>query len=41
MMDHVHLGRTGTLVSQLCLGTMNFGQLMYRARLPRHPRHGA
>jgi aryl-alcohol dehydrogenase-like predicted oxidoreductase len=26
-MKHVHLGRTGLLVSQLCLGTMNFGPL--------------
>ena len=24
-MDHVHLGRTGLLVSKLCLGTMTFG----------------
>jgi aryl-alcohol dehydrogenase-like predicted oxidoreductase len=24
-MDYVHLGRTGLLVSRLCLGTMNFG----------------
>jgi len=24
-MNHVHLGRTGLKVSQLCLGTMNFG----------------
>ncbi len=24
-MDHTHLGRTGLLVSRLCLGTMNFG----------------
>ncbi len=24
-MDYVHLGRSGLLVSQLCLGTMNFG----------------
>src|SRR5690606_32988931 len=24
-MDYVHLGRTGLLVSPLCLGTMNFG----------------
>jgi aryl-alcohol dehydrogenase-like predicted oxidoreductase len=24
-MDYVHLGRTGLLVSKLCLGTMNFG----------------
>jgi aryl-alcohol dehydrogenase-like predicted oxidoreductase len=24
-MDHVHLGRTGLLVSRLCLGTMTFG----------------
>ncbi len=24
-MDHVHLGRTGLLVSELCLGTMTFG----------------
>ncbi len=24
-MEHVHLGRTGLLVSRLCLGTMNFG----------------
>jgi aryl-alcohol dehydrogenase-like predicted oxidoreductase len=25
-MDYIHLGRTGLLVSPLCLGTMNFGQ---------------
>ncbi|HVG64671.1 MAG TPA: aldo/keto reductase, partial [Actinomycetota bacterium] len=24
-MEHTHLGRTGLLVSRLCLGTMNFG----------------
>jgi aryl-alcohol dehydrogenase-like predicted oxidoreductase len=24
-MEYVHLGRTGTVVSRLCLGTMNFG----------------
>jgi aryl-alcohol dehydrogenase-like predicted oxidoreductase len=24
-MEHIHLGRTGLLVSRLCLGTMNFG----------------
>ena len=24
-MEYVHLGRTGLLVSPLCLGTMNFG----------------
>ncbi|MFL5879543.1 MAG: aldo/keto reductase [Actinomycetota bacterium] len=24
-MEHMHLGRTGLLVSRLCLGTMNFG----------------
>jgi aryl-alcohol dehydrogenase-like predicted oxidoreductase len=26
-MDYIHLGRTGLLVSPLCLGTMNFGPL--------------
>jgi NDP-hexose C3-ketoreductase / dTDP-4-oxo-2-deoxy-alpha-D-pentos-2-ene 2,3-reductase len=26
-MDYTHLGRTGLLVSRLCLGTMNFGPL--------------
>lgn len=26
-MEYVHLGRTGLLVSRLCLGTMNFGTL--------------
>lgn len=26
-MEYVHLGRTGLLVSRLCLGTMNFGPL--------------
>jgi aryl-alcohol dehydrogenase-like predicted oxidoreductase len=25
MMDYTHLGRTGLMVSRLCLGTMNFG----------------
>jgi aryl-alcohol dehydrogenase-like predicted oxidoreductase len=25
MVEHTHLGRTGLLVSRLCLGTMNFG----------------
>ncbi len=25
-MKYTHLGRTGLVVSQLCLGTMNFGQ---------------
>ncbi|MCS7208967.1 MAG: aldo/keto reductase, partial [Fimbriimonadales bacterium] len=24
-MEYVHLGRSGLLVSRLCLGTMNFG----------------
>ena len=24
-MNHIHLGRSGLLVSPLCLGTMNFG----------------
>ncbi len=24
-MEYTHLGRTGLLVSRLCLGTMNFG----------------
>ncbi len=24
-MQYTHLGRTGLLVSRLCLGTMNFG----------------
>ena len=24
-MEHTHLGRSGLLVSRLCLGTMNFG----------------
>src|SRR6266545_8199724 len=26
-MEHTHLGRTGLLVSRLCLGTMNFGPM--------------
>jgi aryl-alcohol dehydrogenase-like predicted oxidoreductase len=26
-MEYTHLGRTGLLVSPLCLGTMNFGPL--------------
>ena len=26
-MQYTHLGRTGLLVSRLCLGTMNFGPL--------------
>ena len=40
-MDYRHLGRTGLLVSPLCLGTMNFaaderaGQLRHHGRRPR------
>ena len=30
-MQYRHLGRTGLIVSRLCLGTMNFGHLTDKA----------
>jgi aryl-alcohol dehydrogenase-like predicted oxidoreductase len=31
-MEYTHLGRSGLLVSRLCLGTMNFGPLTPEAQ---------
>ncbi len=37
-MKQRRLGRTGLVVSEICLGTMTFGNQADEAHQPRHPR---